>query len=153
MFTSFHDRVVLAAPHHPRYEWILDKTSDLSHIASYGTAQRYLCMYSSLARLSAQQQDATFVPLCTAERLWKTRALEQGLLLNRTFGYFAMLRNASTFRLPANTGYSKRRAELLRRIFAVVDGSVVPCPDPSEVMFTMPPPPAKRPASHAKKKT
>ena len=71
---NLDDNVVLVTPHHPVYEWVLDKVSDLSHVSTFSGAKKFLPMFSFLAHLTQQQQDSVFVPLCTAERLWNSRA-------------------------------------------------------------------------------
>lgn len=137
---TFDSNVVLVAPHHPRNMWYLDKTSDLSLVAAYPTARRYLSMYSDLSHLTAQQQGAVFVPLCTAERLWNTRAKALQLVQNRSFGWFAMLRNKTTFQMSSVDGHkSPVKRAWIRSIFAVFDSDTVPCPFANGTMATVPP--------------
>lgn len=124
---------IIRSPHHPNYEWFLDKLSDHSAVGFAETMGPFMKLYSNVKAMHfPRQNDLVFKHGNTAERMWSQHAERVKVKLLGGFGWHIMLRNPEKFRNSTHAiAATKRRAEFTKKVFGVTDPSEVTCPDPS----------------------
>ena len=134
---------LLRTPHHPVHEWILDPISDHTAVGFTDQVTTFFELYKDARALSPRDQEKNiFFAGNTVERMWTQHTERKGLKVETTFGWHIMLRNPTNFLNSTNLlARTKRRKELMIKIFAVTDPEQVGCPAKDGSMTKLPPKP------------
>eukprot|EP00658_Telonema_sp_P-2_P007666 TRINITY_DN12851_c0_g1_i2.p1 TRINITY_DN12851_c0_g1~~TRINITY_DN12851_c0_g1_i2.p1 ORF type:complete len:193 (+),score=2.21 TRINITY_DN12851_c0_g1_i2:126-704(+) len=134
---------LLRTPHHPVHEWILDPISDHTAVGFTDQVTTFFDLYKDARAMTPREQEKEiFFHGNTVERMWTQHTDRKGLKVDVTFGWHIMLRNPVKFLNTTSIfARTKRRKDLMMKIFAVTDPAAVGCPARDGRMTKLPPKP------------